>query len=264
MKQKYLEPIIDYLQKRIGKIISDNDLQYLQKEILGHDYDIKKFYKLIFQLKQKQHLIPLKKDLYLISYPENKQLNINQIVEDYYRPFLHKLISTHCKKRYYIWGIKWLELFLNNKDYNEGIDVYTDSKSGSDTIISHYEISFKSYKSNKSLDKKAHPCFALGLEFKNTIEISWKEFFVWPLELCVLESLYYNNSNSSTYLKELIKKTIKKHSQRRNREIIKKVILAWKHHTSLNRLYDLSLGLDKDFTHQCNLIIKQLWFKISL
>lgn len=102
MKTNYFDPIVKILQKKIGKIISDKELQSLQKDILGSDYDIKKFYKLIFQLKQKLHLIPLRKDIYLISYPENILPNENQINEQYYRTFLHDLITAECKKNYYI------------------------------------------------------------------------------------------------------------------------------------------------------------------
>lgn len=66
MSLKYVEPIIKKLSKKIGKIIDDQELQSLQKDILGPNFEISKFYKLIFTLKQKQYLIPLKK-IFILS-----------------------------------------------------------------------------------------------------------------------------------------------------------------------------------------------------
>jgi hypothetical protein len=71
MQIKYIQPIIKILSKKIGKVISDNQIESLQKTILNDQYDKQKFYKLIFMLKKRKYLIPLKKDLYLVSYPEN-------------------------------------------------------------------------------------------------------------------------------------------------------------------------------------------------
>lgn len=261
MKQSYFEPIVNKLQKKIGKIISDSELQYLQKEILGSNYDIKKFYKLIFNLKQKLYLIPLRKDTYLISYPENKQLNENQINEQYYRQFLHKIIATECKKNYYIWWLKWLELCLHDFDYTEEIEIYTTNKNNTLTIINNCNAYLKSY-TNKHNEKKNHPCFQLWMNNIKTYLIENKSFQVWPIELCVLESLYY--SNGTTYPNELIKKIIKKYNQKRDRSLVKKILLTGRHHTSINRLYSIALHIDSGFANRCEELIKQCGFKISL
>lgn len=261
MKQNYFEPIVKSLQKKIWKVITDIELQYLQKEILGPDYDIKKFYKLIFHLKQKLYLVPLRKDVYLISYPENKQLNDNQINEQYYRPFLHKLLLEECKKNYYIWWLKWVELWLQDFDYSEEIEIYNTNKNTNITIINKCNAYLKTY-ANKHNEKKNHPCFQLWIDNLKTYLIGNKMFQVGPIELCVLESLYY--SNGTTYPNELIKKVIKKLNHKRDRSLIKKILLTGRHHTSINRLRSISSHIDSNFATLCEECIKQCGFKISL
>lgn len=261
MKINYFDPIVKHLQKKIGKIISDKELQSLQKDILGSDYDIKKFYKLIFQLKQKLHLIPLRKDTYLISYPENTQPNENQINEQFYRTFLFEFLYTEYKKNYYIWWLKWVELWLQDFDYTEDIEIYNSTKNTRISIINNCNLYLKTY-GNKTNEKKAHPCYQLWMDNLKIYLIGNKNFQVGPIELCVLESLYY--SNGTTYPNELIKKIIKKYNQKRDRSLIKKILLTWRHHTSINRLLTIAVQVDQNFANHCEECIRQCGFKISL
>lgn len=261
MRINYYDPIVKVLQKRIGKVIYDSDLQSLQREILGSDYDIKKFYKLIFQLKQKKHLISLRKDCYLISYPENTIDSEHHIIEQFYRDFLYQELHKNCKKNYYIWWIQWLELHLNDTDYKEYIEVYNMNLHEERPLIKNCSILFKSY-NNKDNQKKSHPCFQLWLEHSKSIVIEWKVFSVWSIELCILESLYYHNGTS--YPNELIKKILKKFGNKRDRSFVKKILLSGRHHSSINRLYEIGKKIDPIFANQCMDIIKQFWFKINL
>lgn len=263
MSLKYVEPIVKKLSKKIGKIIDDQELQSLQKDILGSSFDKNKFYKLIFILKQRQYLIPLKKDLYLVSYPENKSFTLTNSIDKLYRELLYKQIKKECKTNYYIGWSKGLELHLNNYDIPNEIEVYNEKNQGREQVISDYYIYYKYYSQSKKISLTQKPLFKKIQASRITLKVGNNNFQVGCVEVCLLESLYYKDQISS-YHTELIKKVIKKFREQRNRDLIKHIISSWRHHTSINRLYEMSKSVDPSFANSCLNIIRTYWFKMSL
>lgn len=265
MNETQLNFIIKKLSKKIGKLISDDEIKSLQIEYFAWDVDIKKFYKLIFILKQRQYLIPLKKDLYIVSYPENLNLNISNVIDKFYWELLHKQITSKCKKNYYIGSTKALELYLNNYSIPNQVEIYNEKYSESHAIISDYNWIFKQYPdTKKSYHSKVKNLFQACKSNRQSISIEKNEYFLGPIEICILESLYYIDKTATTYQNDLIKKCIKKYKAKRDRNLIKEIISSGKHHTSLNRLYEICKYEEKDFANSCLEIIKIVWFRISL
>lgn len=266
MQIKYIQPIIKILSKKIGKVISDNQIESLQKTILNDQYDKQKFYKLIFMLKKRKYLIPLKKDLYLVSYPENNWSNKETIIDDHYRWILHTSIKKKCWKNYYIWSTKWIEIHLHNRDIPQEIIIYNKKINTTECVILSNNVLFKTYplsKKNTLWLSSYHSLIELWLEYTSKITIDTHTFMLWALELCVLESLYYETSHDTTYLYNLIKRAIKKNKHKRNRKLVRQIIVWWKHHTSINRLYNLIKNDDSEFAKECKTIIEEVWFKIG-
>lgn len=103
---------------------------------------------------------------------------------------------------------------------------------------------------------KSKNVFQICTAKRNTITIENNEFFLGPIEVCVLESLYYTDKTTSGYQNDLIKKCIKKYKSKRDRNLIKEIISSGKHHTSLNRLFEICKEIDVEFTKSCEMIIK--------
>jgi len=59
-----------------------------------------KLYKLIYKLKNKGYLLALKKDLFFVKKP-SEELDVDEIIEKYYRKLLkEKIKESNTKKRY--------------------------------------------------------------------------------------------------------------------------------------------------------------------
>ena len=263
MSLKYVEPIVRKLSKKIGKIIDDQELQSLQKDILGLNFDKNKFYKLIFILKQKQYLIPLKKDLYLVSYPENKNFTLANSIDKLYRDLLYKQIKKECKNNYYIGGSKGLELHLNNYGIPSEIEIYNDKNQGREQVISDYYLYYKHYSQSKK-DALTEKTLLKKIQASHSVvKIGSNNFQVGCVEICLLECLYYKDQVSSHH-SDLIKKIVKKFKDQRNRDLMKIIISSGRHHTSINRLYEMSKSIDSNFANSCLQVIRTYGFKMSL
>jgi hypothetical protein len=114
---------------------------------------------------------------------------------------------------------------LGNYDITNEIDIYNTTHTGSEQIVSDYNALYKLYPDPKnSYHSKAKSCFTISKAHRQKIAIGKHEFFIGPIEVCTLESLYYTDVSTSTYQAELIKRVIKKHKTTRDWDIIKQVI----------------------------------------
>ncbi|HMY80395.1 MAG TPA: hypothetical protein PK048_00945 [Candidatus Absconditabacterales bacterium] len=253
MKNTYVQPVIQKLKKYIGKLISDKQLESLQKDILGGGWTKQSHYKLIYFLKKKHYLVSIKKGLYMVTYPENTHIKSQSIIQEHIGSLLHTMIHQYTKKKYYIGGIVGIEIHLGMNPLPEKITIYTPTISGTHTLIDTTKVIFKPY----------HKLFSLLTTHCETKEFHKLLFTIGSIEQCVLESLYYLDTGNQTYTNELIKKVIKQYKKNRRWELVKQVISHGKYHTSLNRLHQLSLGIDGDFSIKCHQLINTYSFKIS-
>ena len=109
--QKPIDELIQNLVKQKKKIISLNDLKKLIFSSFWENTPISKIYKITFQLKNRQYLISLRKELFYITNPEH-QIKPEEIEEQLYR----KLLKEHCNwvsKKRYVWWLTALEIHLH-------------------------------------------------------------------------------------------------------------------------------------------------------
>ena len=233
--QKPIEELIQNLQKQKKKIISLNDLKKLIYLSFWEATPISKIYKITFQLKNRQYLLPLRKELFYITAPE-KPIKPEEIEEQQYR----KLLKEHCNqtsKKRYIWWLTALEIYLhwNGITIPEIIIIVNKDKQANETLIFEKSILFKKYETKwKNL--------IIPLT-KHTNKISMpncKNISIANLELSILECLYNFDTTNKWYIEECIKKAIKKNGKMLNLSTIETIIKLWKHNTSLNRLYSLT------------------------
>lgn len=271
MQTKYVKPIIDILWKRKNKIISDNQIKQLQESILSEPLNTSQFYKLIFMLKKRKYLISLRKDLYKISSPSEHISKEKDITEEYYRSLLYERIKSVGLSKYYIGSTKWIEMHLHNYDAISDIIIYNEKLSKKEVVILDHNVFFKTCSTTPYKRGWLPPIWSskdvltkIGIKNSSLMNIEKYYFSVWPIELCILESLYYEANHDTTYLYDLIKRAIKKYKHTRDRWLLKNVISLWKYHTSINRLAQLMKTVDQWFFQQCLNIIDQVWFRIGL
>lgn len=91
-KNSYLAELIQKLKKRRHKIIYSDDLKKIIAKIMKEEYTDKRAYKLIYYLKNKGHVLSIKKKIFYVKLAED-HISEHLILEDRYRYILHH----HCK-----------------------------------------------------------------------------------------------------------------------------------------------------------------------
>lgn len=257
MKGIYFNRVVKKILKSKWTIIDSDKAKQIILEIMDNNFSDKKAYKLIYYLKNKWYIIPLKKDIYFITNPETKS-NQNELIEKYYWQILKKNCNYYLMNDRYIWWIKWLELNTSNFDIPEDIDIYNPYKQSKEVVLIWKYINFKKYTiKNEDLFKKFK---------KFTIKIKiWKiSFLVANTELSILESLYNPNILSGNYSQELVKKILRKNKKSLNLDTIIDIIRLWKHHSSINRLYKISKNVDDIIPQEIAKIIKRYSFFLEI
>lgn len=229
MRNSYLSNIITLCQKQKNKLIYIDELKDIFRRELGTEYTDKKWYKLIYHLKNKWHLYSLKKDIFCIVSP-HQEPSEEELIEQYYRNILQHHTASRWKKRYIGW-IKALELHQGNIDIPDQILVVNSEKQSIDTVLAGKYIHAKTYTHKwKNLFSEFYPCTEKTRIWKMSFQIACKE-------LAILESLFSYDAEEDRYTYEYIKKMLKKFEP--DLDLVEHIIQIGKHHTSINRLLEI-------------------------
>ena len=256
--QKPIDKLIQNLLKQKKKIISLNDLKKLINASFWENTPISKIYKITFQLKNRQYLMSLRKELFYITNPEHP-IKPEEIEEQLYR----RLFKEHCNwvsKKWYIWWLTALEIHLHWAwiTLPEIITVINEKKQATETLIFDKQIAFKKFESKW---KNMIPSL-MKLTNKVTM-INCKNIPISNLELSILECLYNFDTTNKWYIEECIKKAIKKNWKTLNISTLETIIKLWKHNTSLNRLYSLTKLSYPNLSEEIKKLIKKYWFVLA-
>lgn len=228
MRNSYLQDLIQKLKKRNHKIIYADKLKQVIAWLMKDEYSDTKAYKLIYYLKNKWHLVSLKKNIFFVK-PAEEHLSEDLIIEDCYRQILHQHCSDWLKRNRYIWWIKALELNVNNYEIPEEILIVTPSKQSKEVVIAWKTMQCKKY------TQKSENYFPKFKKFTTKMKVGKYSFSYAKLELALLESLYNYDEFDNRYTFELVKKVCKKQKSI-DMKLIRSIIKLGKHHTSINRL----------------------------
>ncbi|HPK27749.1 MAG TPA: hypothetical protein PKX34_00905 [Candidatus Absconditabacterales bacterium] len=238
------------MSKYKNKLIEIDKVKEIVKKILDNEYSENKAYKMIYHLKNKGHLLNLKKGIFLVKNPE-KEYQEQQLLEMFYRCIVKKHCKGFANNKRYIGGIKALELNMTNFDVPEELLIINDNKQALETIMFEKQISFKTYESNgKSL-------FNFFKKHTKNVYIGKNVFSIANIELAILESLYNPSIVNKGYTEELIKKVIRKNKKTLALNVFEEILKKNKHHSSINRLYKLSLSIEPEFSENLKNIIKK-------
>lgn len=250
MKQTNI--IVKKILKNKWKIINIEQLKKIFQDLEAE----KSFYKKIFHLKNKWYLVSIKKDLFYVKEP-HIEIDEEEIIDQFYRKILHKYVKENFLNKYFIWGVKALEIWNNNFSTPDKITIVNPYKRATETLLKWKKIFNTTYTIKWfDLDKS----FRYFKKQTEKLDINWKKFIVANYELSLLESLYSPNFLEQKYIEELIKKNIRKNHKRINPEIFEYFLKVWKYGSACKRLYEISLQIRPEFAEKLKkILLKWYW-----
>lgn len=255
-KNSYLADVIQKLKKYRHKIMYSHDLKALIKKVMKLEYTDKRAYKLVYYLKNKWYLLSIKKEIFYIKFAED-HISENLILEDWYRYILHYHCKTATDNHRYIWGIKAVELFLNNFDIPDHIQIVNPKKQSKEVVVAGKTMQFKKYSSK---DKNY---FKMLKKHTDKVKMSKYSFPYAKIELALLETLYNFDEVYDRYSYEIIKKVIRK-STNLDMDRLASILKIGKHHTSINRLYKIAKKENKTLAEKLLPVIKKRSFVLDV
>lgn len=257
MQDSHFNIIVKKILKLKGKILDSVKLKKIIQDIMDGNYSDKKAYKIIYYLKQRWYIVSLKKDIFFVK-EQNQQIDLNYLIDKFYRTILYEHCKEYLWKDRYIGWIKALEFNMSNYSIPEEIDIINTEKQSKEVVLASKYINFKTYSIKKGNLFKEYK------KMTQKIKIGKNSFLISNIELAILESLYNPNAISENYVKELIKKILRKHKKTLKYEIFEKIIKSWKHHSSINRLYNLSKIIDPEISTSLLQIVKKYSFLLDV
>lgn len=238
------------MEKKMHNLLSMNDIKLFAQSLMGDDYNDQKLYKMIYTLKNKWHLISIKKDTFFIKKPE-EEIEEHHIVERFYRSMFKQHCKNYTTSARYIGGIKALEIHMNNYSIPDDILVITKDKQANEVIMFDKKVTYKMY-----TDKKQN-IFWPFYKLTQKVSIHGTSYPIATKELSILEALYNTPELQQSYVQELVKKALKNYKKYLDPKQWITILKQNKHHTSINRLYTLSHHIDPQFAESIKEIIKK-------
>ena len=212
-----------------------------------------KKYKIVYYLKLRGYLIPLKRNLFFVSNPEKKRTE-DQILSLFYWEVLIKMGKELFANKRYLWGLKALEIRFGDWDVRDEILLVNGETQGDEIIMLDKIAQLKTYKN------KGKNLILDFVQYVDRMEIWWRKIMVAKPELAILEMLYNSSTLLKPYSEELIKKWIKKNKRFIDFNIIEWVLKLGKHNSSVNKLMDIVMTFDQELAEKLRASIKRFWY----
>lgn len=245
--------LVNKLSKMQWKIINNDSIRWLIEKITDQEATDAKLYKVTYSLRNKGHLISIKKNSFLVCSP-NKTLDEEDIINAYYRELLKKHCQEHIKWPRYIGWIKALELHLQNYEISDAIEVVNTHKNAVEVVMFDKTVNYKTYSHQKvNVFSKIKKLLCTQKVWKSNLTFA-------HLELAILESLHNPSKTQLPLITEYIKKAIRKYKKTINLDHLGLMIANNKHHVGMNRLYQIAKSVDADFADKIHTLIKKYSF----
>lgn len=252
-KKDITHNIVKKLSRQRKKIITMDKIKQRVHQLAWEAYSDMLVYKILYDLKNSNHLMTIRKQLFLPLWPHTDP---DTILDELYRDIVRQHANDHNDKRY-IWGIKALEICLLNESPSDSIDIINNNLQRQDKLYQDKTISFKQY------THKGQNLFSLFYRHTEKARL-WSYIFRHAcLEIALLESLYNTPPLQEKYARELVKKALKKYKKKIDYSIISSILDHNKHHSSINRLSHIAKTLDPTIASQCLTLIKKHSFFMS-
>lgn len=249
--------IVKKMMKYEWKLCMMSDLKKVGKKVLSEDYTDTKFYKIIYFLKNRWYIETIKKNIFYVK-DSSSIFNKQKILDDYYRFVVKKHCSEFVVWRWYVSGLKSLEIHLKSYDVPDELIIVNQNKQSSEVLLYDRQVLFKTYSTARDKDN----LFKFFYNYTKTEILQWQKIQVANLELSILESFYNPSMISKGYLQELIKKIINRYWEQIDLSIFEAILKKAKHNSSMNRFYKSVLLIDPILAEKIRLIIKRYGYLI--
>lgn len=248
--------IVKNLWKHKWKIITNEEVRKILSSVWEGELTNSRVYKTSHKLKNKWHLMSIKKNLFLVTDPK-KQPNEDEILINHYRKLLKRHCNDYLEGGWYIGWVKALEFHLQNYSIPENIDIVNTYKTSLEVIAFDKTINYKQY------THRHHDIFKEVKKYLWKIKLWRYSFALAPLELAMLESLHNPSIVQRNLINEYIKTILRKHKKTINMELFEHILNVNKHHVGVNRIYHLSKSIDKTLADQLYDILKRHSFVMN-
>ncbi len=245
------------MMKYEWKLCMMSDLKKIGKRILLDEYSDTKFYKIIYFLKNRWYIETIKKNIFYIK-DSGSTFNKQEILDNYYRFVVQKHCNEFLVWRWYVSGLKSLEIYLKSYDVPDELIIVNQNKQSSEVLLYDKQVLFKTYSTAREKDN----LFKFFYQYTQSQDLQWQKIQVANLELSILESFYNPSLISRWYLQELIKKIVKKYWDQLDLWVFEAIIKKAKHNSSMNRFYKSLLIIDPILAEKIRLIIKRYGYLI--
>lgn len=245
---------VEKISKKRWKIFYSKDIEKMISQIMWETYTRTKWYKLVHQANMKWHLIILKKDLYYIP---NSGEEIDDIIQKRYWTILHNHIKDYIQGKWLITWATALQLLVQNYEIPDMISLLSPKKQCQEVIIRDKITAIK------KMNSWWQSLFPLLKKTAKKVTIHKKSFYTTSLTVSLLETFYANTENEAT-TNELGKKILRKYRKQIDWNEAIMLLMKWKYHTSINKLYYLARALDDAYANHIMDIIKKHSYRISM
>lgn len=255
MSENNIQKIIELLSIKKWKIIEITELKNLLQNHFSTPLSDSKFYKIIHLLKNKDILWSIKKEFFYIKNPK-KEINEYELEQQFYRKLLKKHCKKYCNNERYIGAITALEINFQGTipDIPERITICNKKKQAKEIVIFEKEVLFKKY------EVRGKNIFTTFTQNTKKIQSSWGLLPYANMELSIIESLYNLDKSNSTYIENLIIKTLKKHKKQYDLKNLESIIKLGKFNSAVNRFFKLIKPIFPDLSEEVKKLIKKYWF----
>ena len=219
-------------------------------------YSATKAYKLLYYLKNRWHLISIKKDIFFVKDPE-EDTNEEDVIQAYYWSILRTHGNEQFGTKWYIWARKALELHFDDFSVPDSILLINAHKQAKHMVVATKAAQCKTY-TVKGKNMRPHI-----RKHTETVRIAKHNFRISSKELALLECMFNHDNLFAASTNELVRKVVKR-STHIDATILTDIIRLGKHHTSINRLYKIAKQHNKTFAKILHDIIKRYSFFLDV
>lgn len=253
--------IVKKLLNYKGKLIDTENIKSVVEKVMAENYAEKKTYKIIYFLKNRWYLLSIKKDIFYVK-EHDDEISEDDLIDIHYWTILKKHCTKYLGTKWYIGWFKSMQFHLKDQSIPEEIDIINERKQSKEVVVSGN--STKYFIKHKKYSIKKVNLFSKFKKHTEKIKIWTTTFNYSCLELSILESLYSPDIIYENTINETIKKLLRKYKKTLNFEIITDIIQLWKHHSSINRLYNIAKWVDEKLADGIWQIIKKHSFFLEI
>lgn len=258
---QYFNMIVQKVLRMKKKIVTWKQLKNIVQNVLNEGYNDSKAYKYTYYLKNRWYILSIKKDIFLLKKPDDN-IDMEDAIDMFYWQILKLYLSNRFGTGYFVWWVKSLELLQNNFQIPDKIMIINSFKNTKEALLKWKIIDNKVYTSHNITEKAK--LFKKLKKFSQETYVSGIKFQVASLEHALLETLYSPQDYEKNYIYEIVRKALKKNMKNIDMKTFWEILKLWKHHTSINRLYNIANSINPTLWTKVKAVIKKYSFDLNV